>query len=159
MRPIWVRREVYCWNWYEWDAWNRVLTDMTETQNRPLTLIWLRDLDPNSHRYDWDAQKNFIAIFILTQSLVCKIKVREDNFFERLRHICASLGRGISVISESTAGLASQSYRFKLCLKRLTHISFNKSTKRLIQKVRICKMYRQIVPRTRKLRFEWFFCV
>ena len=24
MRPIWVRLEVYCWDWYDWDALTRV---------------------------------------------------------------------------------------------------------------------------------------
>ena len=101
-------------------------TDMSETRGLLLKLMWVRHLDPNLHRYDWDAQKNFSSLFlILTQSQVCKIKMQEQNFFGRLSHICASLGRGVAVISVSTLSFASQSYRSKLCLKRLTHISFS----------------------------------
>ena len=51
---IWLRRVINCWDWYEWDAWIRVWTDMTETRTPPLTLIWLRHLGLNLHRYDWD---------------------------------------------------------------------------------------------------------
>ena len=33
LRPIWVRREVNCWNWYDWEAWTRVCSDMSETSS------------------------------------------------------------------------------------------------------------------------------
>ena len=51
-------------------------------------------------------------IFIVNyySDAVCKIKMQE-HFFWRLSHISASLGRGVSVISESTVGFASHSYR------------------------------------------------
>ena len=122
-----MRREVYCWDWYEWDAWTRVCSDMTETPSLPLTLIWLRRLDPNLHRYDWDAPKFFDRYFWVCRSStqVCRIEKREQKFFGPLSHICASSGQGVSVILVSTVSLASQSYHCKLWFKRLTHISLS----------------------------------
>ena len=125
MRPIWVRREVSRWDWYDWNAKTRVCSDMTETPNLPLTLIWLRRLDPNSHRYDWDAPIFLSLFLIVLQSQVWRIEKREQIFFGRLSHICARLGQGVSVILVSTVSLASQSYHCKLWFKRLTHISLS----------------------------------
>jgi len=36
---------------------------MIETLEPELASIWLRRFDPNLHRYDWDAQKNFVLTF------------------------------------------------------------------------------------------------
>ena len=105
-------------------------TDMSETRGLLLKLIWVRRLKQSCkthrwHWYDWDTStqtctdilrppKKSSLFFILTQSQVCKIKMQEQNFFGRLSHICASSGRGVSVISVSTVGFASQSYRSQL---------------------------------------------
>jgi len=98
-----VRREVYCWDWYEWDTWTRVCIDMTGTPSLALTLIWLR------------RPKIFWTLFLsVSQSQVRRIEKREQKFFERLSHICARLGQGVSVILVSMVSLASQSYRSHL---------------------------------------------
>ena len=81
MRPIWVRREMYCWDWYKWDAWTRVCSDMTETPSLPLTLIWLRRLDPILHRYDWDAPNFFHRYFWVCRSLKCVESKSENKIF------------------------------------------------------------------------------
>ena len=65
------------------------------------------------------------VIFIPTKSQVCKIKMQEQNFLGRLSHTGASSGQGVSVISLSTVGFTSHSYRSKLWFMRLTHISLN----------------------------------
>ena len=115
---IWVRHLKQSLDRYEWEAKPNVDTDMTETPRPKLAQIsfeiWLR------------RPKHFLSLFlILTQSQVCKIKMQEQNFLGRLSHICASLSRGVEVISVSTLSFASQSYRSKLCFKLLTHISFS----------------------------------
>ena len=113
------------WDRYEWDAWIRVYSDMTETPNLPLTLIWLRRLDPNLHTYDWDAQFFWSLFLSVSQSQVCRIEKRKQKNFGCPSHICASLGQGVSVILVSTVSLASQSYHCKLWFKRLNHISLD----------------------------------
>ena len=114
MRPIWVRREVYCWDWYEWDAWTRFCSDMTETPSLPLTLIWLRRLDPILHRYDWDAQKKFVLafrFFTLETATQSKIKIKKLG---RLSHINVNGKLGVSVISLQNLVQSSHSYRSRL---------------------------------------------
>ena len=86
------------WDWYEWDAWTRVWTDMTETWNQPLTRIWLRHLGPNLHRYYWDGLKILFLHFDFTYLRLCRNKNYRWNFFGRLGNICASSGRCVSVI-------------------------------------------------------------
>ena len=96
------------WDLYDWDVKPSVDTDMTETPRPELEQIWLR------------RPKKFSSLFfILTQSqletLKCvKSKCKNKFFFERLSHICANSVRGVSVISVSTLGFASQSYRSHL---------------------------------------------
>ena len=55
-RPIWVRRKLLRWYWYDCDTWTTVYSDMTETPSFPLTLISLTHLGPTLHRYDCDTQ-------------------------------------------------------------------------------------------------------
>ena len=112
------------WDRYEWDAWIRVYSDMTETPNLSLTLIWLRRLDPNLHTYDWDAPKNFVfALRFYTLETATHSKITIKKILGRLSHICARLG--VSVILVSTVSLASQSYHCKIWFKRLTYISIS----------------------------------
>ena len=89
--PIWVRRETHRWHWYDWDTSARTCTDMTETP------------------------KKFCSCILILHTWDCvRIKNNDENFFRRLSHIYASLCRGVSVISVSTVGFASQSYRSHL---------------------------------------------
>ena len=102
-----------------------------------MRLIRVRRLNQILQRYDWDAKltvdtnmtetpQNFLSLFLsVSQSQVCRIEKREQNFFGCLSHICARLGQGVSVILVSTVSLASQSYHCKLWFKRLTHISLS----------------------------------
>ena len=111
MRLIWLRRLNQSLEWYEWDTKLTVDTDMTETPWPKLAQIWLR------------RPKFFWSLFLsVSQSQVCRIEKREQNFFGRLSHICARLGQGVSVILVSTVSLASQSYHCKIWFKRLTHM-------------------------------------
>ena len=114
------------WNRYEWDARFTAETDMSETLETEFRPIWLRRETHRWHRYDWDARKKFVfAFWFYTLETASGSKITMKNFFGRLSRICASSGRGVSVISMSTVGFPSQSYRSKLCFKRLTHISLN----------------------------------
>ena len=88
------------WDWYD-------LIHMSETRVRPFRLEWLQRLNQSLEWYDWDApdycRRYFKACF-LTVSLyqVYRFKKPEQNSFEHLSLICASLGQGVSVISVST---------------------------------------------------------
>ena len=111
MRPIWVRREVYCWDWYEWDAWTRFCSDMTETPSLPLTLIWLRRLDPILHRYDSDAQKNCSRFSILHTWDCDTLKINNQKILGVLSHISVNGKLGVSIISLQNLVQASHSYQ------------------------------------------------
>ena len=116
-RPMWVRRLVYRWDWYEWDAWTRVWTDMTETGNPPLTLIWLRHLGPNLHRYDLDAriQMQEKTLFWASQSYLCKLGPR------CLSHISVNGNLNyISLKSRPRASLISVSFG-SFCRSHIRH--------------------------------------
>ena len=71
--------------WYDLDAWTRVCSGLTQTPNLPLTLIWLRRLDPNLHRYDFRISRYdwfFWSLFLsVSQSQVCRIEKRQHHFF------------------------------------------------------------------------------
>lgn len=91
MRPIWVRREAYLWDLYDWDVGTRVCSDMTERSSLPLTMIIQIYLDPNFHGYDCGPSRTYL----------CKFGPKLFG---------SSLDRqGVSVISVSRVDLASSS--------------------------------------------------
>ena len=111
---IWLRHLNQSLDRYDWDTKFTVDTDMTETPQPKLAHIWLR------------RPKNFCFRFLILHTWDCDTFKNNDlKIFGRLSHICASLGRGVSVISVSTVNFVSQSYRFKLWFKCLNHISIN----------------------------------
>ena len=91
LRPIWVRREVFPWDWYDWDTGTRVWSDMTETPRSKLTEIWLR-------------LPKFSSFLSLSQSQVCWIK-KPEQFLRRLR-------LRLSVISVSMKSIVYKSYQW-----------------------------------------------
>ena len=72
-----------------------------------------------------ETPQNFFCFrFSILHTLVCDtLKNNDQKNLGRLSHICASLGQGVAVISVSMVTLTSQSYRYKLFFKRLSHIS------------------------------------
>ena len=134
LRLIWVRRLNQISQWYDWDAKLTVDTDMTETPWPKLAQIWLR------------RPKIFLSLFLsVSQSQVCKIEKREQNFFGCLSHICARLGQGVSVILVSTVSLASQSYHCKIWFKRLIHISLSSTPRVSLISVSFGSFWRSVL--------------
>ena len=113
------------WDRYEWYAWIRVYSDMTETLNLSLTLIWLRRLDPNLHIYDWDAPKNFVFAFrFYTLETATRLKITTKKIGASQSYLCKFGSRRLSHISVN-GKMASQSYHCKIWFKRLTYISIS----------------------------------
>ena len=152
LRLIWVRRLNQILQWYDWDAKLTVDTNMTETPWPNLAQIWLR------------RPKIFWSLFLsVSQSQVCRIEKREQNFFGRLSHICATLGQGVSIILLSTVILAYQSYHCKLWFKRLNHISLSSKPRVSLISVSFGSFWRSHIRHPPKILsksiFDNLFCV
>ena len=92
-RGIWLRREAH--RWHDWDILTQTCTDMTEKLKKNRTCILIL--------HTWDSQVETAKGFKITM-----------KFFGRLIHICASMSKGVSVISVSRVNRASYSYRSRL---------------------------------------------
>ena len=136
MRPIWVRREVYCCDWYDWDAWTRVCSDMTETpkkcfrfsilHTRDCDTLWINDkkIGRLSHictSLGQCAGKRTSAHVMLLHGAEVNIRCRSPQVGAELTRARHRLSRkfGVSVISLQTVVQASQLYQF-------SHSSFHK---------------------------------
>ena len=111
---------------YGWDARSTLATDMIETLQPEFAVIWLRRLDPNLHKYDWDATNFLVVILSVSQSqletLKCVESKSENKTFwasqsylckfgsRRLSHITANSGSSVSIIPVAAVHLASHSY-------------------------------------------------
>ena len=91
---------------------------MTDTPSWPLTLKWLRRLDPNLHRYDWDAQKlTGFSRCPKINSLFDEIAARSKSLASQsydMSHITVNSGSSVSIISALAVNLGSHSYRSHL---------------------------------------------
>ena len=97
-----MRRVVNRWDWYEWFAWTRVCIDMIGTPSLPLTLIWLRQLGPNLHRYG-----------MVSHSYRCKL------WFKPLNHISFSSYPRVSLISVSIRSFCRSHIRHPLYFRSI----------------------------------------
>ena len=121
-----------------WLIWlrqtNPTETDTSETRGLPLGLIWLRHLEPDLHRYDWDGPNFFHRYFKACRSLKCAELKSENKIFWApqsypwkfgSRYLCHMTVNGkldVSVISQQTLVSTSQSYQSQRYTSRLTHI-------------------------------------
>ena len=156
-------------NQYDWDAWTRVCSDMTETSSLPLTLIWLRRLDPNVHRLsvtDMTETPHFFGSLFLSvpQSQMCKIEKRKQFFWVAQSYLCKIGPRRLRVISVSTVSFVSQSYNCKLWFKRLNHISLSGTLRVSLISVSFRSFWRSHVRyplymsiQSRQFILEWFW--
>ena len=138
MRPIWVRHVVHRWDWCEWDAWTWVWTDMTETRNPPLTLIWVYHMTetprPDFAQIWLRRPKKFCFCILILHTWDCaRIKIKDENFVRAsqsylyfgsrcLSHISVNGGFRVSLISVQTLFQASHSYQSQRWTTCLTHI-------------------------------------
>ena len=112
--------------------------------------LWPKNADADSlrlnqslHRYDWDAQKNFVLAFrfyTLETSTHSKITIKKIGASQS--YLCKFGSRRLSHISVN-GKMASQSYHCKIWFKRLTYISISSTPRVSLISVSIGLVWRR----------------